>query len=84
MKFPLYLYYELIVRLSEYRPDIGEYHSIFAAESTVLLKTDQGTLEVPSELLFRQFNDPDKISKEEIRQLAKQFQIENKIRNLAG
>ena len=84
MKFPLFLYYELLVRLTEFRPDIGDFVSAFASDSHLVLTTGTGILEISSGLMYRQFNDPDTVSKAEIRKLAGDFQLHNELRHIAG
>jgi hypothetical protein len=83
MKFPLYLYYELLVRLAEFRPEIGSFVSVFASDSHLVLSTDTGVLEISSGLMYRQFNDPDTVSKEEIRKLAGDFQLHSEFQGIA-
>lgn len=84
MKFPLYLYYELLVRLTEFRPEIGDFVSVFASDSHLVLSTDTGILEISSGLMYRQFNDPDTVSKEEIQKLAGDFQPHNEFQEMAA
>ena len=84
MKFPLYLYYELLVRITEFRPDVGEYLSVFAADSYVLVNTSTGFVEIPTAILYRQFNDPDTISIHEIKQLSREFRSNNLTQSKAG
>lgn len=83
MKFPLYLYYELLIRLTEFRPEIGDFISVFASDSHLVLSTDTGMLEISSGLMYRQFNDPDTVSREEIRKLAGDFQLHNELQGMA-
>jgi len=84
MKFPVFLYYELLVRLAEFRSDIGDFVSVFASDSHLVLTTATGILDIPSELMYRQFNDPDTISKEEIRKVADNFRLHNEFQGMTG
>ncbi|TCD16861.1 hypothetical protein EZ456_23910 [Pedobacter psychrodurus] len=84
MKFPVFLYYELLVRLAEFRSDIGDFRSVIASDSHSVLTTATGLLEIPSALMHRQFNDPNTVSKEEIRKLAGNFRFHHEYQGMTG
>jgi hypothetical protein len=73
MNFPLYLYYEVLVRVREVRPNIGEYQFALVAENSVVINTTMGKLHISKDLLLSQFKDPDQISIAQIEALASQF-----------
>lgn len=73
MNFPLYIYYELLIRLSEIESEIGHYVSSTANEEVCILRTTNGTVNVPVNFLKRQFEDPNLINKDELIALSKGF-----------
>ncbi|TCD25594.1 hypothetical protein EZ456_15155 [Pedobacter psychrodurus] len=73
MNFPLYIYYELLIRLSEIEPEIGHCVSSTANEGVYILRTTNGTVKVPLNFLKRQFEDPNLINKDELVELNKGF-----------
>ncbi|RZK22794.1 MAG: hypothetical protein EOO43_09215 [Flavobacterium sp.] len=74
MNFPLYIYYELLIRLSAIDSELGEYLSTSQNDEVCILKTTNGRLVVPTEILKRQFEAPDLISTAELTELAKAFE----------
>ncbi|KQS37016.1 hypothetical protein [Pedobacter sp. Leaf194] len=81
MKFPLYLYYEILIRLEEFVPNIGDYMSATEKENDCLIKTTTGQLLVPKAILMKQFDDPNFISKSEMVQLGQNFQLGGRLYN---
>lgn len=79
MKFALFLYYELLVRLEIFKPEIGEFSSAIIFDDHILLKTNKGLLEIPLTLIDKQFRDPRLIKEEEIRKLAAKFRPNGEI-----
>jgi len=73
VNFPLYIYYELLIRLSEIESEIGHYVSSTVNEEVCILRTTNGTVEVPVNFLKRQFEDPNLINKDELVTLSKGF-----------
>ncbi|GAA4214460.1 hypothetical protein GCM10022289_48090 [Pedobacter jeongneungensis] len=73
MNFPLYIYYELLIRLSEIESEIGHYVSSTADQEICIIRTTNGTVKVPLNLVKRQFEDPNLISNEELKVLGKTF-----------
>lgn len=73
MNFPLYIYYELLIRLSEIESEIGHYVSSTVNEEVCILRTTNGTVEVSVNFLKRQFEDPNLINKDELVTLSKGF-----------
>jgi hypothetical protein len=58
MKFPLFLYYELLIRLCIFRPEIGTFSSAFPFGDHVELKTDKGVIDISLKIMKMQFEDP--------------------------
>lgn len=81
MKFPLYIYYELLIRLSEFVPDIGIYLSVKEGEEKCLVRTTNGQIEIAVELIYKQFQDPNLISREDIAELGRFFVLGGRLYN---
>lgn len=79
MNFPLFLYYELLIRLTLFNPEIGEFRSALPFDDHVLLKTDKGMMEIPIDIMNMQFNDPGLIPELEISKLAAAFRAYSEI-----
>jgi len=73
VNFPLYIYYELLIRLSEIESEIGHYVSATENEEVCILRTTNGTVKVPVNFLKRQAEDPNLINKDELIALSKGF-----------
>ena len=73
MNFPLYIYYELLIRLSEIESEIGHYVSSTADQEICIIRTTNGTVKVSVNVLKRQFDDPNLIGSEELNLLIKTF-----------
>ncbi|PWS26306.1 hypothetical protein DHW03_16090 [Pedobacter yonginense] len=83
MKFPLYLYYEILIRLEEFVPNIGDYLSALEQENDCLIKTTTGQLRISKAVLMKQFNDPNLISKSELAELGQNFELGGRLYNKA-
>ncbi|WP_293304859.1 hypothetical protein [Pedobacter sp. UBA5917] len=84
MKFPLFLYYELLIRLTIFKPEIGEFSSALPFDDHILLKTDRGMINIPLEIMNMQFNDPRLISEREMNKLAATFRPYGEIDSMTG
>jgi len=73
VNFPLYIYYELLIRLSEINPELGDYLSSSTHAQICILRTTLGTMHIPEELLDRQFNNPSLITISELEQVIATF-----------
>jgi len=73
VNFPLYIYYELLIRLSEIESEIGHYVSSTADQEICIIRTTNGTVKVSVNVLKRQFDDPNLIGSEELNLLIKTF-----------
>ncbi|MEH6307727.1 hypothetical protein RYH73_18890 [Olivibacter sp. CPCC 100613] len=68
IQIPVFVIHELIIRLQEIDPLVGEYkHHYFSAEEAVV-ETSHLQLRFPMYLLRQQFQDPELISHDELRQ----------------
>ncbi|MGN8070823.1 hypothetical protein [Mucilaginibacter sp. SG564] len=70
---PTYVIVELLIRLSQHNYLIGDYkyHSVF--DTGVMVKTSGGSINFPTQIVLRQFEDPAKISDDELSQMALRF-----------
>lgn len=75
MEIATYVIYELLIRLQELNPGVGEYVSSKKSASGVLLKTSTGTIDIPEELLNRQFHQPALVSQEEMQSMLQHFKL---------
>ncbi len=73
MNIPLYIYYELLIRLSEIESEIGHYVSSTGDQEVCIIRTTNGTIKVPLNVLKRQFEDPNLIGNEELKALSLTF-----------
>ncbi|WP_316734636.1 hypothetical protein [Pedobacter aquatilis] len=75
MKFPHYIYYEILIRLTEFVPNIGDFISVNEQEDEILINTTTGYLMVSRDVLEKQFKDPNLLRNEDIASLNKHFRI---------
>ena len=73
MQFPVFIFHELLIRLSELNPAIGRYASSSLDGEMYLLITTNGSLLVPVHMLELQFRDPRLIGPSDLYILAKNF-----------
>jgi len=73
MKFPVFVFHELVFRLAEINTAIGRYISYKPNDDTFILTTYSGTLIVPSHFIEMQFKDPELISRTDLLILASNF-----------
>lgn len=68
IQIPVFVIHELVIRLQEIDPLVGEYksHHFFADEAFV--QTTHLQLRFPLSLLRKQFQDPESIDQSELRQ----------------
>lgn len=75
MEISHYVFYELLIRLQELNPDVGEYTFSKKTDSGVLLITTSGSVELPEEILYKQFMEPSQISQTELMSLLRCFRF---------
>ncbi|WP_097128837.1 hypothetical protein [Pedobacter xixiisoli] len=75
MKFPIFIFHELIIRLDQANPQIGRYRSHTSQNEAFILLTEKGSVIIPEHFLEMQFQDPNLINEVEIAILAKNFRM---------
>ena len=73
MQLSVYVFYELLIRLQELEPDIGEYSSYQKMGTMISLRTTTGTMVIPDELIAMQLNTPALITAVDLSALLKSF-----------
>ncbi|WP_345951678.1 hypothetical protein ABDD95_09635 [Mucilaginibacter sp. PAMB04274] len=71
---PTYAIVELLIRLGDLNPSIGNYKDHFYADGVVMVKTSTGFVRFPSQLVFQQFNAPELITADDLNKVAQAFQ----------
>jgi len=66
MQIATYVIYELLIRIKELNPDIGDFVSCRKTDRGVYVQTTSGHLTIPESLYHQQFEDPAKISATEL------------------
>lgn len=61
MQLAAYVIYELLIRLQEIDPAVGEYLSYKKISAGIKVQTTGGSLEIPDTLLEQQFHRPEGI-----------------------
>jgi len=72
---PTYAIVELLIRLSEEYPLIGNYKDHAFHEYGIIVKTTNGHINLPVSLVLQQFNKPGLITKAELNTVANYFKI---------
>ena len=67
---PTYAIVELLMRLAHYNSLVGDYknHSVFT--DGVIVKTSGGTINFPTALIMKQFENPELITENELLEIA--------------
>ena len=73
MKFPVFIFHELVIRLDQANPLIGRYRSHTDHNESFILSTDKGSVIVPEHFIQMQFQDPNLINDTDIAMLAYNF-----------
>jgi hypothetical protein len=73
VNFPIYIYYELLIRLSEIIPETGDYVSNILTNEYCILRTTNGTINIPLSILQLQFDHPEQIGPEHLKIIANGF-----------
>ena len=63
---PLYIIYELLIRVNQINPSIGSYNSHSFNTAGAVITTSSGKLRIRKALLNRQFKDPELISSSDL------------------
>jgi hypothetical protein len=75
MQISVYVIYELLIRLQELNPAVGEYVSNKRSGDGILVRTSSGTIDIPESILSTQFNNPSLITQDEILSLLDRFKL---------
>lgn len=70
---PLYVIIELLIRIAEYNPEVGQYKDHTRRRDGYLIKTTGGTILFTNDLIQMQFTNPDSISRDQLVQLGNSF-----------
>ena len=73
MQIAVYVIYELLVRLEDLNPGIGNYLKNKTTTNGILVHTTTGQISIPAGILLRQFNDPTTITQHELLDLLDSF-----------
>jgi len=73
VNFPIFVFHELIVRLSEINPIIGRYISNEPKADSYIITTYNGTLIIPSHFLQMQYENPKLMDMVDLAMLANNF-----------
>ncbi|MFP5081754.1 hypothetical protein [Pedobacter sp. JCM 36344] len=76
MKYPVFIFHELVLRFSDFNRSIGRYISSTVENGECLIRTTGGKISIGPGLLEKQYNDPKQISSDELRQQASMFKME--------
>ncbi|WP_158796148.1 hypothetical protein [Pedobacter sp. L105] len=69
MPIPIFIIYELIIRIQRFDPSIGSYVSHTFNQQVAVVITTTGTLRIKNAILNRQFKDPELVTDTDLRQL---------------
>jgi hypothetical protein len=75
MQISVYVIYELLIRLQELNPAVGDYVSNKRSSDGILVRTSNGTIDIPEGILSAQFNNPSSITQNEILNLLARFKL---------
>ena len=73
MSIPVFVFYELLIRLSDLNPAVGDYFSHSLKEKEVILQTTTGVIAIPQQLIKKQFTDPRMVADKELKVLVERF-----------
>jgi hypothetical protein len=68
IQIPVFVIHELIIRLQEIDPFVGEYKNHYFSSDEAVVETTNLQLKFPMYLLRKQFQDPELIDQSELRQ----------------
>jgi hypothetical protein len=78
VNYPIFVFHELVVRLTEVNPSIGKYLSQVAKGETFILTTVNGTVIVPLHFIQLQYENPKQINSTDLSILAHNFKSDGK------
>jgi len=71
---PLYAIVEILIRLSEFNEEIGNYKNHFITDDNVRVTTTTGHILLPLNLIMKQFHAPEKIDNTTLKLIAFSYQ----------
>lgn len=74
MQLAIYVVYEVLVRLKELNPEVGEYLSYKKVSAGIAVNTTTGTLNISDDILSRQFHNPELVSRNDLIGIAESFE----------
>lgn len=77
MKFPIFIFHELVILLDQAKLGIRCYQSHTLQDEAFVLTTEKGSLIIPAHFLEMQFRDPNVINETDIAILAHNFRDMN-------
>ncbi len=66
MQIATYVIYELLIRIKELNPDVGDFVSCRKTEHGVYVQTTAGHITIPESIYHKQFEEPTQISASEL------------------
>ena len=66
MQIATYVIYELLIRMKELKPDIGDFVSCKKTENGILVQTTSAPVMIPESIYRQQFENPAAISRMEL------------------
>jgi hypothetical protein len=78
MQTAVYIIYELLIRLQELKPDVGDYLSNKTTTDGIVVFTSTGKIVIPDTIILRQINTPASITTYELIILLDSFIANNK------
>jgi len=74
MKYPVFIFHELMLRLSEISPEIGTYDSSLFRDDLFIIYSTNGQITVDGETIEKQYQNPKLLSRADLDLLAQRFQ----------
>lgn len=75
MKYPVFIFHELVLRFSYINRQVGRYISSTIEDGRYLIQTTSGKIAIEQDLLEKQYRNPKEISAEQLKELATAFQL---------
>ncbi|MEJ2880282.1 hypothetical protein [Pedobacter sp. GR22-6] len=78
MNYPVFIFHELTYRLSQISPNIGTFDTSFVRNDSFVIHTTKGELEVDSETIAKQYQNPGLLTREDLDLLLQKFHASDK------
>lgn len=73
MQIAAYVIYELLIRLQELKPEVGEYLTYKKISGGIKVQTTKGNLEMPDTVLDMQFHHPESVMNSDLLSMIESF-----------